>query len=52
MEKRIKSGEKMMHSVLPQQQCLGSSRFCYRNKSDDFSMVKTFALENLQVPLQ
>lgn len=31
--------------VTVQQQCLGSCRFCYRNKSDDFSMVKNLTLE-------
>lgn len=28
-------------------QCLGSRGLCYRNKSDDFSMIMTFKLENL-----
>lgn len=51
-KKGVKSGEKMVRSVLPQQQCLGSSRFCYRNKSNDFSAVKAFTSENLQVLLQ
>lgn len=45
-----KSGEKTIHSVWPQNSVLEVESSC-RNKSDDFSMVMTFKLENLYMPL-
>lgn len=44
------SGEKTIHSVLPQNSVLEVESSC-RNKSVDFSMVMTFKLENLYMPL-